>query len=442
VPDSYRAPSGGPTHGIEDQIVAKEIRRLWDAINARATGPDSAKYVTIDQLNAAKREVLGKFTSNEVKGFRQDIGGSSANSVSTGGGDDLLPRNNTWTGTNWYTRKTAANVPTMRLQSYNSGTIAPGAGIPTIMLETGYQAVIDVRKTTSANGDAISGGGTAGIYVQHRVDATTTPRNNVNSGIRVQMESWQRTIPGLVNDVVSGYFGLLNHGVDSGGFGTHVDAYHWGSGQTVTYGASVELYRAFLDGKVIGYHCRQAGFGDYTQESDYGFLASPQTPGNGIGIKTIFSGGSDYTGHLRCDVGLDLAYATCSSAAIRVPGSTRIQLNGTANNVGLYFDPAGKIRFFSNIGNTVSIGNDGSVRVRGGSGYVELADDSLSSVKLGYGSSTVYININSQTLYEFHANGTFGIMNPETTAGAGRQWGYFVINLGGFLRKVPFYAMS
>jgi hypothetical protein len=443
VPDTRQA-SAGPLQSIQDETTRKELRKLWDVVGMRSgqTGNASDKWVTVSELNAAKRELLGKIPKvEEQKGFRQEIGGGHSSGGATASSDNLLPRNNTWTGSNYYTRKSLPDSPTIRVQSYNSGTIvAPGGG-PTIMLNSNYHALIDVRKTSSANGDAKSGGGNAAIYVQHRVDGTTAGINNVNCGIRVQMESWQRCTPGLINDVVSGYFGLVNHGLDSGGFGVHVDAYHWGTGQTVTYGSSVELYRAFLDGKVIGFHCRQAGFGNYTAESDYGFLASPQAPGSGIGIKTVFSAGSDYAGALRCDVGLDLAYATCTTAAIRVPSNTRIQLNGAANNVGFFFDPVGKIQFFSDIGTTVSIGNDGSLRVKP-TGHVEFVDGSYSSVTMGYTYAALAMKFAGTPMYEFHQNGTLGLLNPDTTAGAGRQFGYFVINLGDFLRKVPFYAMA
>ncbi|HQR20133.1 MAG TPA: hypothetical protein PKV98_04665 [Burkholderiaceae bacterium] len=440
-----RQASAGALTGIQDPIAAKEIRKLWDVVHLRSeqTKFPGQRWVTIDELNAAKREVVGKIPAvEEQKGFRQEIGGGGGTSIGAagGGGVDLLPRNNTWTGTNTYTRKSVKDIPTMRLQSYNSGTIVPAGGVPTIMLETGYQAVLDIRKTTSAGADAVTGGGTAGIYVQHRVDSTTASIANVNSGIRVQMETYQRSSH-PTNDVVSGYFGLLNHGFNSNGFGVHVDAYHTATGTCVTYGVSVESYRNFLDGKVIAFHARAVSSAAYNVSSDWAFLASPDSFTAPTGFKTIFGGGSDYIGNLQCEYGLDLGYAVASKGAIRVRGGGRIQLNGPADNVGLFFDTTGRIQFYSDAGDTIAIGNDGSLRVRS-TAYVEFIDNSPSSIKMRYDRSALVMTFNDQPLYEMHINGTFGILSPQTAPSAGAEMGYFVINLGGFLRKVRFSAMS
>jgi hypothetical protein len=365
VPDRVD-PARGPLNGIE-RNAANEIGKIWSLLEDRL-GYNPARVgdrTLVTRADLTRTETaLGKridSLTTPVTQAASSVGGG----VSSG---SILGTDNRFTGRNTFDHVPQPGNPSVRVQALSSGPLVPVGGGATILLEDTYNALVDLRRTSSANADASPGGGNAALYVQHRIDSTTANANNVNCGIRVQVESWQRSVA-PVNDVVGGYFGLYNHGFNSGGFGVHVDAYHAatfvqggpaGVGP-VTYGMSVELFREFLDGKTIGFHARSIDDGaTYRARNDYGVLLSG--PGK---FDRGFALGSNYIGPVTCTVGLDLGYATCSAAAISVKGGDRVQLNGPATNVGLYFDPRGWVQFFSDVGNTVRIGNDGTFNARG-----------------------------------------------------------------------------
>lgn len=193
-------------------------------------------------------------------------------------------------------------------------------GNTAICLLSGFQALVDVQKLSSNAIDARGQGGNAAIYIQHLVDSSMATINNANIGIRVQLETYQTSVTGVVNDCVTGYFGLFNGGVNTGGFGYHADAYHVATGASCsTYGGSVELFRKTSAGFTVGYHVRTnygpPGYGSYPD--DFAFLASPggSLPGSSK-FHSIFSGGSIYTGTTFCDYGLDFRNASCAIAGI------------------------------------------------------------------------------------------------------------------------------
>jgi hypothetical protein len=215
-----------------------------------------------------------------------------------------------------------------------------------ILLRNNYAAFIDVQKASSNLRDAAPGGGNAAIYVQHSIDGTAANSSNVNSGIRVQVETeQQRASAAYVNDVVSGYFGVRNRGVDVGGFGIHVDAYSFGTGAATTmYGVSAEMYRESAAGFTAAFHARTIDAVGYF-DNDYGFLASPSV----AGVKqfnTAFSGGSPHTGVLQCDYGLDLAYASCNDAAIRFPAEKYIIWDGGGGQIQTRYENVGRIAHY------------------------------------------------------------------------------------------------
>ena len=229
-----------------------------------------------------------------------------------------------------------------------------------ILLERAYFGALDLQLSTQ-NVGAHPLGGQAGIYVQHRVDTGVATTNNVNSGIRVQVESAQRRSTGtLVNDVVSGYFGVRNDGVDVGGFGLHVDAYSNGTGASTTmYGASVEMYRETAAGFTAGFHARSIDAVGYF-DNDYGYLASPSVAGTKK-FKKIFSGGALETGTMICDIGLDLAYANCGDAAIRIHDGHYFIWDGLAGAIQQKYDTVGEWQHF--VSGTKNFGLENTGRI-------------------------------------------------------------------------------
>lgn len=218
-----------------------------------------------------------------------------------------------------------------------NGGITKSGGI---LLNEGYFAAFNVE-LASDNASNAAIGQSAGIYVQHLINNTVAGRANVNSGIRVQIETYQQRAAAFVNDAVGGYFGIRNNGVDVGGFGIHVDAYHNGTGVNSTmYGMSSEMYREQGTGFTAAFHARSIGQLVYW-DNDYGYLASP----GGTGTKKfnkIFSGGSAHTGNMLCDVGLDLAFATCGTAAIRIGEGQAFLWDGVPGNILQQYDPTGE----------------------------------------------------------------------------------------------------
>jgi hypothetical protein len=223
-----------------------------------------------------------------------------------------------------------------------------GGGVESggILLRSNYAAFIDVQKSSSNLNDAAPGGGNAAIYVQHYIDGTAANSSNVNSGIRVQVETLQqRASAAYVNDVVGGYFGVRNRGVDVGGFGIHVDAYSFGTGASTTmYGVSAEMYRESNLGFTVAFHARTIDAPGYF-DNDYGFLASPSVAGVKL-FKTAFSGGSPQTGVLQCNYGLDLAYASCNDAAIRIPPEKYMIWDGGGGAILQRYEAVGAWKHF------------------------------------------------------------------------------------------------
>jgi hypothetical protein len=199
-----------------------------------------------------------------------------------------------------------------------------------IMLNGKFSTQVLIQKISKNNKDANSGGGNAGLYVQHLVDNSVAAINNVSCGIRVQMQSTQQfAAPATVNDVVSGYFGLYNAGLNTGGFGIHTDAYHAATGAgCTTYGSSVEMYRTSGLGVTVGYLMRSID-GTGRLQQDFGFAAMPSV-GGAIGATYAFAAGSALFGVFPCDYGLDLAYATSTAAAVRIKEDRLMIWNGIA----------------------------------------------------------------------------------------------------------------
>lgn len=190
-----------------------------------------------------------------------------------------------------------------------------------------YRCQVAINKTTSNALEAVPPGGVAALYVQHVVDASIAPVANVNCGARIQIQSAQRAVTGVVNDLVGTYVGVYSSGENVGGFGYHVDAYHVAKGASVMYGMSAEMSRLSPEGLTIGSHVRSiSGVGMF--DNDFGFLAS--NGGGAAGFKRAYAAGSPATGgKLTCDIGLDLTHATCDKATVAYPASALHRTAGT-----------------------------------------------------------------------------------------------------------------
>lgn len=180
-----------------------------------------------------------------------------------------------------------------------------------------YHCQVAINKTSVNSVDAVSPGGVAGLYLQHLVDNSVATVSNVNCGARIMIQSAQRAVPGVVNDLVGTYVGVYSAGENVGGFGYHVDAYHAATGASVLYGMSAEMYRLSPAGITVGAHVRSiSGAGMLT--NDFAFLAS--NGGGAVGFRAAFKAGAQETGGvLTCDFGLDLREATCDKAALALP---------------------------------------------------------------------------------------------------------------------------
>lgn len=252
-------------------------------------------------------------------------------------------------------KETTENVFTQRQFVRVGGEISDGG----ILLQNKYFGAIDLQYS-SKNVGAHPLGGQAGIYVQHLVDNGIATSNNVNSGIRVQMETSQNRSAAQVNDVVAGYFGVRNNGTNVGAFGAHVDAYSNGAGgSTSMYAFNAELFRETNNGFTVGFHARSIDSVGYF-DNDYGFLGSP-SPGGTKKFKKIFSGGSNETGTMVCDIGLDLAYADCQEAAIRIHDGQYVVWDGLAEAIQQKYDTVGEWQHF--VSGTKNFGLENTGRI-------------------------------------------------------------------------------
>jgi hypothetical protein len=440
----------GSLGGDVDDGVRREIGKLWHTMQNRLgylhnqpTKPDHV-LVTQGDLKTIQQDITRRIDAlNPTTPASVQILGDGG---SSGGGLDLRPLDNQWTGLNAWDHADTANLRPFAFTSFNSGTtMIPPNAVRSIMLDTGYNALIDVRKTSGAQSGALSGGGNAAVYVQHRIDTTVAAVNNVNSGIRVQLETWQRS-SAVVNDAVAGYFGLYNHGFNSGGFGVHVDAYHAATGNGVTYGVDVELFREFLDGKTIAFHARAAADAPFGNVNDWAYLASPQSGGSGR-FKVAFGAGSDFIGALPCDIGLDLGFASCSQFAVVLPANRWLMWNGPYNAavpVKARFNEGGWIEWHCGEQDTFRIDNTGRIHAWHGlalnnnalvptPGYSVLEWQAPGRLAWSLGAQNVF-SVTNAGILELPLVPTYGL---SVTGLAG----YFAMIIQNTLVGVPFYTL-
>ena len=225
---------------------------------------------------------------------------------------------------------------------FNGGNIATGG----ILLANNYSAFLNVTKTSVNVTDAKPGGGNAAVYIQHYIDDSAANTSNVNSGIRSQVETYQKRASGsYINDVVSGYFGVRNNGTDVGAFGVHIDAYNNGAGASTTmYGMSVEMYNETAIGFTVAYHARSIYSGSYS-DNDFAFLASP-SPGGSQRFNSVFGAGSTTTGTMLCDYGLDLRQCDAAVAAIIIAPEKYMIWDGVGEAIKTRYEAVGRLAHY------------------------------------------------------------------------------------------------
>lgn len=238
------------------------------------------------------------------------------------------PDNNEWTGYNDFVKPATLGAPVHGLRS------GPQIGNSAILLASNYVALGDVQKTTDVAVEApatASWGGNFATYIQHKVAGKCGMFGTLTGGIRAQLETRQERNGAPINDACAGYLGLFNDGVDVGGFGLHVDAYHAGFAQRghSTYGMSAECWKQAPAGIMAGYVVR-AQQGDV----DYGLVMAHSggqfKRGLQLGCPPYGSGGVQGAPGTTTlfEVGIDLSWATCHKAAIQVGAGDAIVLSG------------------------------------------------------------------------------------------------------------------
>jgi hypothetical protein len=241
--------------------------------------------------------------------------------------------NHDWTGYHTWVKQASRGVSPMRALSSAGGDIHDSA----ILLENNYVALQDLRKVTHVGAEtpaSTSWGGNFALYIQHKAEGNCGPFGTLTGGIRSQLEVTQNRNGAPIADACAAYFGLYNNGIDVGGFGLHIDAYHVGGeihGHS-TYGMSAECWRQSLAGVMAAYVGRaQEG------QLDYGITLLHS--GNGSFKRGIQFGNPSYgMGGVQgapnaltvFDVGIDLTHGKYTSrAAVMLKADDQLVLSGT-----------------------------------------------------------------------------------------------------------------
>lgn len=421
----------GSLSAIQDRVAANEIGKLWHVVQSRFgyAGKQDNTVVVQSDLDAAVKGLSLRIDNLKPAGPAAATvigGGSSASAGSFSG--DLLATNNAWLGTqNWTVPETFGVLP----YQFNSLTAGVLAGFPGVQ-GAGYQATVDIRKTSSAKPFATLGGNAA-LFVQHRIDNTVAAANSTNAGLAVMVSTQQQsTAP--INNVIGGFFSVYHNGSSVAAFGLQATIFHVGAvGPNSSFGVCADLWRQSTSGYTAAFHARVNSAGAGYFDNDYAFLASSGV-GNNKKFKTGLSLGSAFTGQLTCDVGIDMGWCTITTAAIIIPGGTPIVLN-VANSAALRYVPgsnwfqlevnANPVMVLTNGGNMAVLGsmtiNSGAVV--GGGLQVAGRCTLQNAVDVGGVVSCANISLNA----------------PASQPAAGALVGYWTINFGGVLRAIPLY---
>lgn len=338
---------GGTTDPLAPEAVLHVRSRFTHGIDFRnATFIDADKTaiwlaqgqaIHCGPLSRLYEDPLGNLT------FYDSVVGAAVklSDMLSGSGTNILPLDNAFTGKNTFTKQAGA-YPAFTAQ-FNSGTLSPTG--PSIIATTGYSSGVDIRRQSNAASETVGSGGagTHGLFVQHVVTGAL-PGNSVYTAIRAQVESAQSAGGGVtVNDVVGVYAGLMNKGVGTGGFGIHVDAYHYATGSCSTYGSSIEMFVRSASGTAIGQLIRNIddGAGSYAGYAGLGIATGGL---NGKGFAYAIKAGL-FGSTLPCNYGLDLVDASCNNAAVSI-GSNKLVTLANNRDAGPWF------RYNSSLGRT------------------------------------------------------------------------------------------
>jgi hypothetical protein len=237
-----------------------------------------------------------------------------------------------WSGYHEWTKQAARGVPPLRSLSSAAGDIRDSA----ILLENNYVALHDVRKVTNVAAEppaSKSWGGNFAMYIQHKAEGRCGTFGTLTGGIRSQLEVTQDRAGAPIADACAAYFGLYNNGIDVGGFGLHIDAYHVGGeihGHS-TYGMSAECWRQSLAGRMAAYVGRaQEGSLDYgitlLHSGSGSFKRGIQFGNPTYGLGGIQGAPGDLT---KFDVGIDMTHGKYSSrAALMLKADDQVVLSG------------------------------------------------------------------------------------------------------------------
>lgn len=422
----------GPLSGIGDPAAQKEIGKLWSVIEARLGYQNktaSHVLVTRADLDLLKQSVASRLdnASPATVAAPQIIGGGSAAGAS---GSDLLTTNNTWTGSQAWGRKETFLTFPYQFAALNLGTALTAGGAPSLQ-ENGYQTAVDIRKSSDAKAFATLGGNAA-LFVQHRINASVATSNATHVGVAVAVYSQQQNVTSGVNNAIAGFFSLNHNGTNVTGYAISATVFHIGAaGINVSHGVAVDLWRSSTSGYTVGFHARCNSAGSTYKDNNYAFLASTG-PGNTRKFNTGFSLGSQFTGVLTCDVGLDMGWCNITTAAIIIPGNAPIVLNvpnsalvryNTANN-WFQFEAGGALQLV--LTSTGNMAVAGSMTINAGcvvGGSFQSAGDALLQ-----GAATVSGALSAATI---------NLTGAPTVPSAGALLGYWQV---GGLGKVPYYA--
>jgi hypothetical protein len=348
----------------------------------------------------------------------------------------------TWTGFHTWSKQAARTVPSQVLKSLQNGTdIADSA----ILLANDYATAFDIRKRTDVAVEApvdSSWGGNFGIYLQHLVFGTDGAYGTLCGGIRAQVETTQARNGSLVNDCVVFYGGLYNNGIDVGGFGFHLDAYHVGtvSGGAVvghtTYGTNIEMTKSVAGGTALCFFGRTLG----AQKTDYGAIFCGTNPGFARGIQfgspTYASGGvvGGGTGvKTLFDVGLDFTWGSYAQAQAQFSRDDYIILSGVNQAQSAVPDQTCRMRWNSATGD-FELRNGNALRfgVNLTTGLIKQASQDAISLQ-GTGPGWAF-RINSNNRTSGSVGGAGGASAPPASPDT-----YLVVQLDGITRKIPLY---
>jgi hypothetical protein len=333
VPTSVDA-ARGPLSSIGDRIAAKEIGKLWDAVEGRFgyQGGNGRSFVTEDRLAAALRSIASGPAIVNPGSLGQGVIGGGASGASSAVGGDITSLNNVWSGFNTYVGVAALGQPAISVQGLGGQAINTGSSI--LVAPAQYSALVELERVTAIAATTPTGArGISGMVVQHRVSGVGS---TTSSAVLAAMETTQNG-----GGAIGAWTWIGNLGSSVSAAGLNVVAYHNSVSAGVTTGAKVDISRPSAQGSVFG--CAVTLYGDASSGLygiDAAYIAHPTGSANRR-MASVFQAGHPTLGSVVCDIGLNLALASCDAAAIVVPNGRLVTLTGANQNVAFLGRSAG-----------------------------------------------------------------------------------------------------